>query len=171
LYKVVGIVSRNGDLILPSGRYRTSERGRLGDWFTRLRQYGPEGAASGGRGQFGLPKEQYDAVRADLARPVTFATKGMKPADFVDRIADVVRHPLTGDTASAKLLDHGDAIASELRGVSIGTALAFVLDEEGLALTPRLNTRGQPALAISTQHQAQPRWPVGWPTTQPKREL
>ncbi|HEY4312651.1 MAG TPA: hypothetical protein VGN12_24590 [Pirellulales bacterium] len=171
VYKVLGIVSRNGDLILPSGRYRTSERGRLGDWFTRLRQYGPEGAASGGRGQFGLPKEQFDAVRADLARPVTFSTKGMKPADFVDRIADVVQHPLTGDTASAKLVDQGNAIDAELRGVSIGTALAFVLDNEGLALIPRLNARGQPGLALTTQHAAQPRWPVGWPTTVPRRDL
>ena len=69
VYKVVGVVGRNGDLILPGGSYRTTERGRLGDWLTNLRRYGPSGLSGGGRGQFGLAKEQFDALRADLAPP------------------------------------------------------------------------------------------------------
>ncbi len=62
VYRVVGIVTRNSELILPSGRYRTTERGRLSDWLARLRQYGPTGVSGGGKGQFGMAKEQFDAL-------------------------------------------------------------------------------------------------------------
>ncbi|HVU89480.1 MAG TPA: hypothetical protein VHD36_19280 [Pirellulales bacterium] len=171
VYKVVGIVSRNGDLILPGGRYRTTERGRLGDWFSDLRRYGPAGNSAGGRGKFGLSKEEFDALRADLAHPVSFSTKEMAPADFVHRIADQSRHALTGDASSAKQLAAGAPIDSELRGVSLGTALAFVLDCQGLAVVPRLDKRGQAALAITAQRQNQEQWPVGWPSQKPRRDL
>jgi hypothetical protein len=171
VYKVVGIVSRNGDLILPAGRYRTTERGRLSDWFADLRRYGPAGSSVGGRGLFGLAKEQSDALRTDLARPVSFSTKNMAPADFIHAVADQTRHALTGDAAAAKQLAAGEPIDAELRGVSLGTALAFVLDCQRLALVPRLDKRGQPALAITAQRQKQEQWPVGWPTSKPRRDL
>jgi hypothetical protein len=171
VYRVVGVVGRNGDLILPSGRYRPTERGRLGDFFADLRRYGPSGAAGGGRGKFGLAKEQFDALRADLTRPVNFSTKDMPPADFVHRIADQLQHTLTGDAAAAKQLAAATPIAAELRGVSQGTALAFVLDCEGLALVPRLDKRGQPAMAIGAPRHNQEHWPVGWPSPKPRRDL
>ena len=78
---------------------------------------------------------------------------------------------LTADAASAAQLDRAGPIEAELRGVSLGTVLAFVLDNQGLALLPRLDKRGQPALTIGSQRQKGERWPVGWPTTEPRRDL
>ena len=170
-YKVVGIISRGGDLILPGGKFRTADQAQLGQWLARLRREGPDRARGGPRLPYGLTKEQFAQVYEDLSRLIPFSSKGVKPADFVHRLADLVRYPLSGEAGSAARLDRAEPIDVELRGMTAGTALAYTLDGLGLALVPRLDARRQPTYMITPMREKQERWPVGWPPRDPRREL
>jgi hypothetical protein len=171
VYKVVGIVNRNGELLVPGGKFRITERAGLADWLKKLRTEGPERAKGAPRLPFGLSKDQFGQIHDDLARAIPFSTKGLKPADFVNRAADLVQHPLSGDAASAALLEAAEPIDAELRGLSVGTGLAYLLDTQGLALVPRLDARRQPIYAIGPESKRQQRWPMGWEAREPRRDL
>jgi hypothetical protein len=171
VYKVVGIVNRSGELLVPGGKFRATDKAGLAEWLKKLRTEGPERAKGGPRLPFGLSKEQFGEIHEDLARPVTFSTKGLKPADFVHRVADLVQYPLSGDAAAASLLDAAGSIDVELRGLSAGTTLSYVLDTLGLALVPRLDARRQPTYAIAPVRQKQEQWPIGWEGREPRRDL
>ena len=95
----------------------------------------------------------------------------MSANDFLDRVADLVRHSVTGEAAVEPLLADARAIEVELKGLSAGTATAYVLAQKGLAFAPRLDSRRQPAYMIGPARQKQEQWPIGWPAKQPKRDL
>ena len=91
VYRVVGIVTRNSELILPSGRVPHDRARPTERLACPAASIWPDRRL--GRRQ-GTVRDGQGAIRrlgADLARPVTFATKGMKPAEFLDQIADLVR--------------------------------------------------------------------------------
>jgi hypothetical protein len=171
VYKVLGIVNRSGDLLVPGGKFRAADKAGLAEWLKKLRTEGPERAKGAPRLPFGLSKEQFGLVHDDLARPVPFSTLGIKPADFVHRVADLLQYPLSGDAAAAALLDPAEPVDVELRGLSAGTTLAYVLDALGLALVPRLDARRQATYAILPARDKQERWPTGWEGREPRRDL
>ena len=162
-YKVLGVVTRSGELLLPGGKFRATDKARLGQWLTALRTEGPERAKGGSRLPFGLTKEQFQQVHDDLARPLSFSTLGLTPSDFVHRAADVLQLPLASDAASAGLLTAGAPLDAELRGLSAGTGLAYVLELQGLSITPRRDPRGALSYAIAPARDKGEHWPTGWP--------
>jgi hypothetical protein len=171
VYKVQGLLTRNGELLLPGGRFRAADKARVAEWLSKLRREGPDRARGGRPLPFGLTKEQLAQVHQDLARPVLISTKGIRPSDFVHRTADTLHHPLSGEAAAAALLEAAPPLDVELRGLAAGTALAYTLESLGLSLVPQLDARRQPSYAISPRRQKQERWPVGWPAREPRRDL
>jgi hypothetical protein len=170
-YKVVGILTRSGELILPGGRFRATDRAQIAAWLTKLREEGPERARGGPRLPFGLTKEQFAGAQQDLSRAIGFSTKGLAADDFVDRVADLVRHSVTGEANVEALLTAGKPVDAELKGLSAGTALAYVLAQKGLTFAPRLDSSRQLAYMIAPIRKSQEQWPIGWPSKQPKRDL
>ena len=74
-FHVVGILTASEELRLPGGKFHSSDRQRLADYFARLSADGPE-SMTAERGRFGLTEKEFTAAHADLAQPVEFATKG-----------------------------------------------------------------------------------------------
>jgi hypothetical protein len=84
VYIVTGVVVSREELLLPGGRYKRNEVGRLKAWLDDLAQNGlpsqrPEKVA------FGLTQAQFDEVHSALAKPVKFTTKDVPRNEAVKK--------------------------------------------------------------------------------------
>ena len=160
-YQVVGILTDEGKLLLPKGRFAFGDRARLEQWFAKLKEGGIEGVTVK-PAAFGLLPTQLVAVHEALAVPVDFATKDLPPRDAAKRIADRLALKFITDTAGQRALASEETVADELQGLSSGTALAAILRPLGLVLVPE-KSGSEVRLRIADSRGASEHWPVGWP--------
>ncbi len=159
IYVVTGIVRSGDELVLPGGRYRRADAGRLAQWLKDLAERGPN-AGQEKKAAFGLTSAQFDRVREDLAAPVGFATQDMTRQQVVQKIAGRLKLPLKLDGETLRALAD-DKVGEELIGLSCGTALAYVLRSAGCGLLPRA-ANGELAYAVVKARADIEVWPVGW---------
>ncbi len=169
VYRVVGALDSNNELVLPGARFRLSETGRVAKWLNDLGRLGPPSERPA-KVLFGLSARQLALARRELSPALGFSTAGMSAAAVVERIGAKLTSPLELAGGQREALE-ADKVAEELGELSCGTALAAVLRPAGLCLVPReLNderlryeiVRSRPELEV---------WPVGWPLDKPEREL
>jgi hypothetical protein len=160
-HRVTGVLTADGKLVVPRGRFGLSDKGRLAAWFDKLRAGGEEGVTVK-PAAFGLLPTQLVKVHEALAVPVKFSTAGKPPRDVARQIADGLSLKFISDTASQRALGTEDPVADELQGLSSGTALAAVLRPLGLVLVPEKNGSDL-RLRIAASSAAKEHWPVGWP--------
>lgn len=170
-YKVVGTLTASDELQLPGGKFSSRDRGRLAAWFEKLRSEGLERAAGGPRLPFGLSQQQLTAIGEDLSRPVEFSTKDIKLSDFLTRVGGGLKFALSADALAAARLRDARPLETESRGLARGTALAYALEQKGLALVPKLDARRQVAYTVTGQRGGQESWPTGRPLKLPKRDV
>ncbi len=168
LYVVTGIVKSSDELLLPAGRFRRRDAGRLARWLEELAKYGPEDQRPP-RAAFGLTREEFERIQKELARAVDFSTRGMPRGEAVEKIRRRLSLPLKLDPKLAKVLAQ-DKVGEELSGVSCGTALAYVLRPMGLCLVPRQLDRGTVCEVIKAQPKLEV-WPVGWKPEKPRPKV
>jgi hypothetical protein len=159
LYVVTGLVASRDELILPGGRYKRSDAGRLARWLDDLAANGPPDRRPP-RTAFGLTKEQFDEVHEDLARPVGFSTKGMARSQAVAKLGSQLRLPL-GVDPQWKEAAADDKVEEDLSTLSCGTALACLLRPAGFCLVPR-EVGKRPTFGVVKAKPDQEVWPVGW---------
>ncbi|HEV3340749.1 MAG TPA: hypothetical protein VG125_10350 [Pirellulales bacterium] len=164
VYRVVGRLASGNQLELPGGKFALHDRAGLSKWLAKLRAEGPEASGGGGATTpFGLNAKQLAAANADLAAPVAFDTKGITPAEFLEKLAPALKYPLNVDRATKQRLAHAEPIGDQLQGLASGTALAYALRSQGLGLLPRIGETKKLEYAVVKPGGAQAAWPVGWP--------
>ncbi|HXT58723.1 MAG TPA: hypothetical protein VN699_08805 [Pirellulales bacterium] len=171
VYRVRGRLTGNNELIVPGGRFSSRDREGLSRWLTKLRQEGPERAATKEKLPFGLLPKEFAEVHADLAHKVAFSTKGLKLHEAAAKIAGALQIPLAIDKSAAAGLTRAEPIQEELEGVSSGAALAYLLRPAGLVLEPKLDARRKLQYAITRPSADRTPWPIGWPADRPAREI
>ncbi|MEX2560287.1 MAG: hypothetical protein WD403_10255 [Pirellulales bacterium] len=170
-YRVTGLLSARNELVLPGGKFSVRDRAKLHQWLTRLREDGPEHAQARKPLPFGLSSAELAAAHKDLARPVAVSTAGLKLSEALDKIAAGLDAPLVAERAAAAALGRAEQVSEDVQGISSGTALAYLLRAEGLALEPRRDARRQVEYAVKLPAEGQPVWPVGWPPEVKPAEL
>ena len=158
-FKVVAILSRRSELLLPDRRYRAADRKALEDFFQALAQQESFGEELG---RFDLTEKQFRQVHGDLSRIVDFSTAGITLSDMLDRLEQKFNVPVLPSASAIATLHRAEPLTAELRGMSAGTALAIALRKDQLALRPeKLN--GEPMRMVIELHNLQlDQWPVGW---------
>jgi hypothetical protein len=164
---VKGVLTPGGNLILPGGKFKLSDRAAIGRWMDKLKQGGEEGLTAT-PGAFGLLPKQLAAVHQDLAAPVDFSTAGGKPKDIVDKLAESLSLSVTFESGSETALRSAEPFPDQLLGVSSGTALAAVLRPSGLVFVPVKGKGDALALKITDSRSVEKSWPVGWPSNKGK---
>jgi hypothetical protein len=167
IYVVTGIVRSRDELVMPSGRFRPSDVGRLAQWLNDLAEHGPA-AGREKKAAFGLTASQFDRIRQELAAPVGFATVGLSRRQCAERIAGRLKLPLKLDAAAAQALAD-EKLPEELSELSCGTVLAYVLQSAGYGLLPRAD--GEPACDVVKARPGLEVWPVGWASEKPAHDL
>jgi hypothetical protein len=161
VYQVHGRLTARGELLLPGGRFTLGDSAKLGQWLTNLKAAGPS-QPGGSKGPFGLTREQLAAAHAALAGPLTFKTQGQPHAAAVAQVRLSLKLPLVFEIAGNEAAAGQEPITEELRGLSSGTALAYLLRPAGLGLAPRVGGRGGLELVVRKSARDSEVWPVGW---------
>jgi hypothetical protein len=167
VYIVTGVVASRDELLLPGGRFRRSDVGRLTQWLNDLAQHGPN-AGKEKKAVLGLTAAQLERAMAELSPPVGFATKGMSCRQVVEKIGDRLKSPLKLDGEAAEALAD-QTVDDELTDLSRGTALAHVLRLAGYGLTPTATDDGL-TYAVTKVQSGREVWPVGWPSEKRPQE-
>ena len=161
IYRVSGILTASGDVLLPPGRkFSQSDKRGMKEWVRALRSQGPEGT-SGVKLPFGLTKAQFEEARKDFRTAVTAKTKGADPAAMLKEITRGLTNPVVVDVAAQQALAESGAVRDELQGLAIGTAVSVLVRPAGLVLRPRANN-GRIEYLISDGRGADENWPIGW---------
>src|SRR5690606_6552777 len=83
-YRGTALLTRRGELVVPGGRYTRSQSAQLKQYFETLAADGPQ-RMNARRGSFGLTKEEFEKVHADLSLPLAVSTKDEKLGKIIDR--------------------------------------------------------------------------------------
>lgn len=157
-YVVIGTLSGN-ELVLPGARFRQSDLSRLVQWLEDLAEQGPPEQRET-RGVFGLTGSQFEKARLELKPAVDFATAAVPRVQAVDRIMRLLTLPVDIDPQIRQAI--GEApVGAELKGLSRGTAIAYLLRPAGCALLPRIES-GRLELQVVRPQRGTQVWPVGW---------
>jgi hypothetical protein len=167
VYKVKGLLTPGGNLILKGAKFKLADRAALGRWLDKLKQGGEEGLTAT-PGAFGLLPKQLAAVHQGLSGPVDFSTAGGKPKDIVDKLAEKLSLTVTFESGSDTALRSAEPFPDQLLGVSSGTALAAVLRPSGLVFVPVKGKGDSIQLKITDSRSVEKSWPVGWTTDKGK---
>lgn len=167
-YRVIGILTGGGKLVVPGGSFTLSDKGRIAAWIEKLKSGGNE-AITTRPAAFGLLPRELVAVHEGLAKPVGFSTKGKLPLEVSKQIARGLEYKFVSDTAVQQALAAKEPVSDELIGLSSGTALAAVLRPLGLVMFPEKSGR-EIKLRIADSRAAKEHWPVGWPPKGNPRE-
>jgi hypothetical protein len=160
-YHITGILAADGSLHLSGGRFKISDKRRIGDWLKDVAEFGPKGEKKPKLAALGLTEEKFAKLKSDLALKVGFSTKGARIDEVVARIAAPLSHRLTIDSSAAKALATGEKVLDDLSGISSGSALAAAVRPAGLVLIPR-QTGDEIELVITSSKGAKDNWPIGW---------
>ncbi len=161
-YRVTAMLTRRDELVLPGGRFTRGQRNQIKDYFDRLAADGPN-RMNAQKGSFGLTKEEFDKVHADLSLPLTAATKDEKLAKFVDQVSRASKVKVHIDPEAQRVIDKGAPIADEAEALTTGTATALLLAREGLVLVPTKEQGKELMLRIARRSDIRgDSWPVGW---------
>ena len=169
VYVVTATLTARNELLLPGARFQQRDAARVARWLEDLAEKGPPDTRPK-TSAFGLLAKQFQQVRADLARPVTFSTKGMDRAKVLRTVARGLQAPIQLDPQADQALQ-GDKVAEELAGLSSGTAIACVLRPMGYSMVPRAGAGGRVAYAVVRARAGVEIWPIGWAPEKPRREV
>lgn len=169
IYVVTGLIKSSDELILPGGRFRASDSGRIVAYLNNL---AARGTAQGGpqKAAFGLDFRQFQEVHTDLATPLAFPTDDMTRGELVRRAAGRLSLALKADPGVLRAAED-EQVSTDLAKLSAGTALAYALRAPGLCLVPRRGARGTPELVIAQAKEDMEVWPIGWEPDKPDREV
>src|SRR5215469_7867227 len=109
VYRVVGRLASGNQVELPGGKFSSQDRAGLSKWLAKLRAEGPQSSGSGTT-PFGLNAKQLAAANADLATRVAFDTKGIAPAEFLERLAPALNYSLNVDRTTKQRLAQAEPI-------------------------------------------------------------
>ncbi|MHB1037875.1 MAG: hypothetical protein ACYC35_25775 [Pirellulales bacterium] len=171
VYTVTGMLTEQGELVLPGGRFTERDRAGLAKWLADLAAKGPP-RADGKTLPYGLGDRQSADVLKDLMRPVDFSTAGVPRAKAVAELGRRLGLPLAVAPGVTQVLQGADPVAEELRGLARGTALAYLLRPAGMAFAPRSAAGGAVEYVVAPAGELKESWAIGRvPEKQPLKVL
>ena len=162
---VVAILDRNGKIVCADRSFTLSQAEKLAEWIRELKSYGAQGTPQG-KPMFGLDETQFTSVMQGLSPNVAVDTLGLKFDVALSKLPLPTKHPLrlTPEGKQAvKQLDPDKVLRQSVKGLSVGTGLAVVLSEFGLAYKPLRTPEGSIELSVFPRDDDSDLWPIGWP--------
>jgi hypothetical protein len=160
IYRVVGLLNRRDELVLPGGKFGQGDRAALKQYFEGLpKRLAEEGVE---RSFFGLTTEQFETVMLDLAKPVGELTLDAEPSELFGVLSRQTTLPMAGDISVKAKIRDAAPFRSQMKGLSLGTTLAALLRNSGLQITPDTHGPAPLTLRVKPIDPTLEAWPVGW---------
>jgi hypothetical protein len=157
---VTAQLTGRGTLVTSGGQFTYSESTKLKKWLGDLQSGG--GLPGERKTVFGLTGQQFADLKAALAKPVGYSTKGQRPEKIWEQIKSALPVELTVDPMIAKEMLADEPVRDELKGLAAGTVLAAIVRPAGGVLVPRPAGK-QIELVASQPQRGVDAWPIGWP--------
>ncbi|WP_437187685.1 hypothetical protein SH668x_001091 [Planctomicrobium sp. SH668] len=162
--RLVGELTREGSLVFPGKTFKSTQALELKEWIGELQTYGAQGSPDG-KPMWGLTQEQFTGIFEKLKKPVETPLVGVSVDEAIreicpDSVMKVAFHSSVSDVPE-KLKT--ELVGDEVKGLAAGTALAFVLSQEGLGFRPLRTPTGEIQLTVQMLKDMKDPWPVGWP--------
>lgn len=167
--KVQGAI-QNEKLVLPGATFSIRDKDLIKQYVKKLKADGAE-VALAEKKAFGLTSRQLVDVNRQLSVILEDKTQGKIVSELIGTFRGQLELPIQLDAKARRVLQRDEAIADELAGLSLGTAMSAMLRPLGLVMAPqRIN--GQIVLQITDFRSVDEHWPIGWPPNSiPKRLL
>lgn len=159
-YTVTGLLTTDGQLVLPGLVVHHGQHKKLSQWLDKLRQGGIETATSP-TGAFDLTAKQLGALRDALKKPVTMSTEGESLRDFVQYVRRKITIDFEMDSSAVPAISRENEVLDELKGLSCGTALAAALRPYGLLVVPTGQGTRNVGIRVAQDAKLKDAWPVG----------
>lgn len=169
LVRLVGELDRTGTVTFPGKSFRPNQGPQLAEYLQELKIYGAQGSPVG-KPLWGLTKEQFERVYVQLALPVEESTQGETFDVLLKRIPtgslQIAFHSSIDELAARS---QSEVLDAELKGLTAGTSLSFVLSQQGLGFHPQRIPGGEIRLLVQSLRDIPNAWPVGWPLPEDRR--
>jgi hypothetical protein len=164
LYKIKGILTDRGELLVPGGTFRFGDKVKLTEYLNTLKTKG-DGALFDKPRMFGLGSKDLVETYKVLQVPLQEETKGRPSKEVILEILKRAGCKSVASSDAKKAILVEQPVLDELKGVSAGTALASVLRPLGLVFYPSMGTDKAPVINIVDVRETKEPWPIGWPST------
>ncbi len=162
---VVAMLDRNGKIVCEDRSFTLAQSQQLAEWVRELKAYGAQGAPQG-KPMFGLDESQFRALINGLSPTIEVDTLGLKFDAALSKLPLPSKHPLRmtpEGKRAVKEFDSSKTLRQSVKGLSVGTGLAVVLSEFGLAFKPLRTPEGSIELSVFPREEDSELWPIGWP--------
>jgi hypothetical protein len=170
-YRVLGVITQRGELLVPGGRFTVNDRAAVARWISGIKTSGAPRKPGEKPAPFGMPAAQLDLASHDLSKVVDFTTAGITPIELLTKLGNKLSYQVTAEQEVAAQLQKSEKIPGELKGLACGTVASAVLRRDGYSLVPKLSTAGRLEYVVEKARDGQDVWPVGWSPERPLPEL
>lgn len=165
LVKVYAVLNRRGELLLPGAegpqRFTLSDRRGLAEYFERLEAEGETGVTAK-RAKYGLTEAEFTDLFTRLSKPLPPLDEGASLGDAVRTASETTRVEIAPTGGARSALGSTAEGATEVAGLSVGTSLALLLRQEGLALAVDKPIGRPTRLRVTPARDADDPWPLGY---------
>ncbi len=162
---VIGKLERDGRIVFPGKSFTQNDTPKLVEWVKELKTYGAQGSPHG-QPAFGLNELQFSRVYDALRQPVSAKLEGLTLSEAANRLALAEKFPIRHSASAISWLhsqSRQQVVRQTLTGLSKGTALAILLNNQGLGFRPTRTPSGSIEFVVDPLDKTVDRWPIGWP--------
>lgn len=163
--KMHATLEPSGKLTFPNQKsFTLSNHEKFVEWVHEIEAYGVQGKPDG-QPVWGLTQAQFEAVFAKLSLPLETDTQGktfteaLKPWENLHQFPLAISAQAREDLLSRELLL---PVRQNVKGLSLGTALAIMLNEYDLCFYPERTAAGNFQIRVERQKDLQRGWPIGY---------
>ncbi|NOX55272.1 MAG: hypothetical protein GXP27_12710 [Planctomycetes bacterium] len=159
----VGRLQQTGRITFPDRSFTLRDIDRLKEWLRELQTYGAQGSPEG-KPAFGLSPKQFQQVFQALTPQLEVEVHGKGLQEALATLPLPDAFPIHLSVAAKELVRQtSDTRCSQhLKGLSLGTALAALLNDFGLGFRPSRTPSGDIELRVEPLEEGHDHWPVGW---------
>lgn len=171
---VIGRLGPDGELHFPQRSFALRQAKALREWLAELKMYGAQGSPAG-KPLWGLELDKFKQVYTALGTIARQNTAGLPLKSAIARLGIPAEYPVSFSTEAKRQLrtDQGQVTVGNVAGLSVGTALAYLLSERGLGFHPARTPSGRIELLVEPRPMNPPNkladdaavprfWPIGW---------
>ncbi len=165
IVRVTGYIVGN-QLKLPGGSFSMGDQAGIRALLQKFRDDGAK-VALAEKKAFGLTSEQLVDLHAIFSKPVEFSTVGLNAGDVIGKLFRQTGLKVILDPTARAAVSGEEKIADELKGISIGTALAAIVRPLGVVVEPKREQGKSLEIHLLDSRSSEENWPIGWPIDRP----
>ena len=168
----VGKLERSGQLVFGDRTFQPGDRQQLKKWVTDLQTYGAQGTPDG-KPVWGLNEAQFAAVYSSLTELAPADTRDQELERVIAGLPLPAESPVRWSEAALRRLTRSGGqhvVRQNVKGFAAATALAVILNDEGLGFRPHRTPEGTLELLIDVPESPADAWPVGWALKLPRQK-